>query len=45
MLLDVGLKPSEDALVKMYKYMMSHPRVGGTCGYMSLKSEKLEAEE
>jgi len=36
-LLDVGLKPTSDALYKMYAHMKSHPNVGGVCGYMSLK--------
>jgi chitin synthase len=36
-LLDVGLKPKADALYKMYAHMKSHPKVGGVCGYMSLK--------
>lgn len=45
-LLDVGLKPKGDALMKMYNYMKRHDnKVGGVCGYMSLKVEKVEAEE
>jgi len=31
--------------MKMYKYMKGHPNIGGVCGYMSLKMEKLEAED
>jgi hypothetical protein len=33
----VGLKPTADALYKMYDHMKTHPNVGGVCGYMSLK--------
>lgn len=44
-LLDVGLKPDEVALLKMYRYMKEHPKVGGVCGYMSLKIEKTEEGE
>jgi chitin synthase len=40
-LLDVGLRPDEVALYKMYCYMKSHLKVGGVCGYMSLKIEQL----
>lgn len=29
----------------MYTYMKRHPGVGGVCGYMSLKAEKVEDEE
>ena len=36
-LLDVGLRPEAEALHKMYKYMRKNPKVGGVCGYMSLK--------
>ena len=47
-LLDVGLRPYEQALVKMYRYLDKNKRteqqqkkekggVGGVCGYMSLK--------
>jgi chitin synthase len=36
-LLDVGLKPEGEALFKMYKHMKNNPKVGGVCGYMSLK--------
>lgn len=37
-LLDVGLKPKGDALMKMYNYLKKHDSdVGGVCGYMSLK--------
>ena len=44
-LLDVGLKTEADALVKMYKYMRNYPDIGGVCGYMSLKIEKMEEED
>lgn len=36
-LLDVGLRPEEKALMRMYNYMKTNPRIGGVCGYMSLK--------
>ena len=41
-LLDVGLKPDGEALLKMYDYMKNRPTVGGVCGYMSLKIEKTD---
>jgi len=41
-LLDVGLKPNGDALMKMYNYMHKNKKVGGTCGYMSLKIEQVD---
>lgn len=48
-LLDVGLRPEGDALLKMYRYMKKYDsgdgRVGGVCGYMSLKIEKVESDE
>ena len=44
-LLDVGLKPEGEALHKMYKYMKNNQKVGGVCGYMSLKIERLEESE
>jgi chitin synthase len=44
-LLDVGLRTDERALVKMYKYMVDHKNIGGVCGYMSLKMEALEEED
>ena len=43
-LLDVGLRPYPDSVFKMYKYLKRHPNVGGVCGYMSLKCEKVEDE-
>ncbi len=44
-LLDVGLRPAEDALFKMYNYMHKNPKVGGVCGYMKLKVERVEDSE
>jgi chitin synthase len=44
-LLDVGLRPYPGALYKMYNYMKDNPDVGGVCGYMSLKIEKVEDED
>lgn len=44
-LLDVGLRPEGEALLKMYKYMTMpghRETIGGVCGYMSLKMEKIE---
>lgn len=29
----------------MYHYMRRRPHIGGVCGYMSLKAEKVEDEE
>lgn len=44
-LLDVGLAPEPDALVKMVMHMQKKERVGGVCGYMGLKIERVEDEE
>lgn len=44
-LLDVGLRCYPEAIYKMYNYMRRHPTVGGVCGYMSLKAEKVEDDE
>lgn len=54
-LLDVGLRPYDEALMKMYRYLNRNKRegegeggkggVGGVCGYMSLKIEKVDNEE
>jgi chitin synthase len=41
-LLDVGLKPEGFALAKMYTHMKVNSTIGGVCGYMSLKIERLE---
>ena len=41
----MGLRPYPDAVYKMYNYMRRHQGVGGVCGYMSLKVEKVEDEE
>lgn len=40
-LMDVGLKPEQEAIFKMYAHMKAHPTVGGVCGYMRLKIEQL----
>lgn len=40
MLMDVGLKPLDDAIFKMFEYMDLHPNTGGTCGYMGLRCER-----
>ena len=44
-LLDVGLRPEGSALHKMHNYMVKNKNIGGVCGYMSLKIEKLEDHE
>lgn len=44
-LLDVGLRPYPEALCKMYNHMVSNKKVGGVCGYMSLKIEKVDESE
>ena len=36
-LLDVGLAPEKEALVKIYKSMEQNEKVGGVCGYIALK--------
>lgn len=42
-LLDVGLRPQGESLMQMYNYMRARPdKIGGVCGYMSLKIEKLD---
>ena len=43
-LLDVGLAPEPDALFKMINHMERNRKVGGVCGYMSLKMEKTELD-
>jgi cellulose synthase/poly-beta-1,6-N-acetylglucosamine synthase-like glycosyltransferase len=43
--LDVGLRPEPEALFKMYTYMKKYPKVGGVCGYMSLKIEMIEEKD
>jgi hypothetical protein len=42
--LDVGLKPEKEALYKMVHHLDLNSKVGGVCGYMSLKIEKTEDE-
>jgi cellulose synthase/poly-beta-1,6-N-acetylglucosamine synthase-like glycosyltransferase len=37
LLLDVGLKPLDNSIFEMYKYMDCNERTGGTCGYMGLR--------
>ncbi len=44
-LLDVGLRAKEKAIFSMYHHLKAHPKVGGVCGYMSLKIERTEEEE
>lgn len=44
-LLDVGLTPDKDALFKMCQYMERNEKVGGVCGYMGLRIERLEENE
>ena len=44
-LLDVGIAPEKDSLFKMIKYMEKHTLVGGVCGYMGLKIERVTNKE
>lgn len=45
-LLDVGLRPEGEALLRMYTRLRDNSEtLGGVCGYMSLKIEKLENED
>ena len=44
-LLDVGLMPDKEALVKMYKHMENNEKVGGVCGYMAVRREQTEEEQ
>lgn len=44
-LLDVGLKSEPNAIYNMYHQMKLDPKVGGVCGYMSLKIEKTAADD
>jgi chitin synthase len=44
-LLDVGLRTEGTALLKMYRYMKDYDNIGGVCGYMSLKIEKVDESE
>lgn len=44
-LLDVGLKPEGKALYKMYRHLKNNNKVGGVCGYMSLKIEQIDDKD
>ena len=44
-MLDVGLAPEADALVKMVESMERDKNVGGVCGYMGLKIERVGDDE
>jgi len=44
-LLDVGLRPHSDAILKMFNYLKNDETVGGVCGYMSLKIERDDKED
>lgn len=44
-LLDVGLTPEKKALYRMYKLMVDKEKVGGVCGYMGVRIERLEEGE
>lgn len=41
-LLDVGLRPEKNALYKMYMHMTKNQNVGGVCGYMGLRIERVQ---
>lgn len=43
--MDVGLKAKENSIFTMYHYLKRNPKIGGVCGYMSLKIERIEEEE
>ena len=32
LMLDIGTKPEDYALVKLYQFMINHPENGGCCG-------------
>lgn len=36
-LMDVGLKAKENSIFTMYHHLKQNPKIGGVCGYMSLK--------
>ena len=36
-LTDVGLKPTKDAIYKIWEHLALNPKCGGVCGYMNLK--------
>lgn len=40
LLLDIGLKPLENSIFQMFKYMDHNPNTGGVCGYMGLQIER-----
>lgn len=40
-LLDVGLKPEGQAIMKMYHYLRKHKDTGGVCGYLNLVEERI----
>ncbi len=44
-MLDVGLKAKDEAIFHMYQHLKTNQKVGGVCGYMSLKIENNTAEE
>jgi chitin synthase len=44
-LLDVGLRAKDNSILKMYHKLREDDRLGGVCGYMSLKMEKKEEDE
>ena len=44
-LADVGMKPTKDAVYKMWEYMELNPKCGGVCGYMNLKIENAYDDE
>ena len=41
-LLDVGLCPDKKSLYRMYKCMKDDVKVGGVCGYMGIRIERVE---
>jgi chitin synthase len=44
-LLDVGLAPERKALWRMFNHMENNPKIGGVCGYMGLKIERVDQGE
>ena len=44
-LLDVGLSPEKKALYRMYKSMVDDSEIGGVCGYMGVRIERMETRD
>jgi hypothetical protein len=41
----VGLKAKDNSIFAMYQHLKLNPKLGGVCGYMSLKIERTDDED